>query len=359
MVDGLAVELGEFLEQFALARGQAARRFDNYLDELIAAAVAVKVDDALALEAQDFSRLRGGRNLELDFAFERRHFDLGADRRLRKADRRLDYHVVVLAHEHRVLFDVNYDVEIALRSAAVAGLALAAQLEPRAVVHARRNFDRERFVFADSPLSLALGTRVGDDHALAAALSAGGRDGKESLLRADLAAAAAIGALACAAGAAAGARAVAGFALSQALELYDFLDPARRFFELDFEIVAQVVTAPGARTRASAAGAEEIAEDVGENFLEALAEVESAEPARTLRPLEGGVTEAVVLRAPLGIGKYLVSLVEFLESLFGFFVAGIAIGMKLNGETTVGFFQFVFAGAAIDTEDFVIVAFMC
>src|SRR5208282_3715448 len=200
-----------------------------------------------------------------------------------------------------MLFDVNDDVEIALRAAAVAGLALAAQLEPRAVVHARRNFHCERFVLADSPLSLALGARVGDDHALAAALPAGGRDGKESLLRADLAAAAAIGALACAAGAAAGARAVAGFALSQALELYDFLDSACRFFELDFEIVAQVVTAPGARTRASAPGAEEIAKDVGENFLEALAEVESAESARTLRPLEGGMPKTIVLCPPLRV----------------------------------------------------------
>ncbi len=147
--------------------------------------------------------------------------------------------------------------------------------------------------------------------------------------------------------------------MRQALELYDFLDPARRFFEFDFKIVAQVVAAPGARTRASAAGAEKIAKDVGENFLEALAEVETAESARTLRSLEGGVTETVILRAPLGIGKDLVSLVEFLESLFGFFVAGIAIRMKLNGETTVGFFQFVFAGAAIDAEDFVIVTLLC
>src|SRR5579863_3624190 len=209
MVDGLAVELGEFLEQLALARRQAARRFDDHLDQLIAAPVAVKIDDALALEPQDFSRLRARRNLELHFALERRHFDLGAHRRLRKADRHLDYHVVVLAHEHLVLLDVDDDVEIALRSAAVAGLALAAQLEARSVIDARRNLHRERFGLADSPLSLALGARVGDDHALAAALPAGRRDREESLLRADLAAAAAIGTLSCAAGAAARARAVA------------------------------------------------------------------------------------------------------------------------------------------------------
>ena len=124
--------------------------------------------------------------------------------------------------------------------------------------------------------------------------------------------------------------------------LTTLLGPARRFLEFDFEIVAQIVAAPGARARTSAAGAEKIAEDVGEDFLEALAEVEATEPARTaLRSLEGRVTEAIVLRAPLGIGQNLVGLVEFLESLLGFFVAGIAIGMKLDREAAVGLLQFV------------------
>ena len=122
--------------------------------------------------------------------------------------------------------------------------------------------------------------------------------------------------------------------MSEALELYDFLDSARGVFEFDFEIVAQIVAAPSARTRSSAAGTEEIAEDVGENFLEALAEVETAESSRaTLRSLERCVTEAVILRAPLGIGKNLVRLVEFLEALLGVLVAGISIGMKLNRES--------------------------
>ena len=49
MVDGLAVELGEFLEQFALPRGQAARRFDVHFDQLIAASLAVKIDDSFSL----------------------------------------------------------------------------------------------------------------------------------------------------------------------------------------------------------------------------------------------------------------------------------------------------------------------
>ena len=78
-----------------------------------------------------------------------------------------------------------------------------------------------------------------------------------------------------------------------------------------------------------------------------------------MRPLERGMPEAVILRAPFRIGENLVGLVEFLEALLGIFVAGIAIGMKLNRETAVSFLQLDFAGATIDAENFVIVSLLC
>ena len=100
-------------------------------------------------------------------------------------------------------------------------------------------------------------------------------------------------------------------ALGQALELDRFFGPVRRFLEIDFEVIAKIVAATGARARTAATGAEEVAEDVGENFLEALAEIETAEAARsTRRALECRMTEAVVLRALLGIGEDLVGLVD-------------------------------------------------
>jgi len=49
------------------------------------------------------------------------------------------------------------------------------------------------------------------------------------------------------------------------------------------------------------------------------------------------MAETVVLGAPLGLGEDLVGFVEFLESLLGFLVAGVAIRMKLNREASVGF----------------------
>ena len=60
MVDGLAVDAREFLEQFALARGQPSRRLDHHPHQLVAAPIAVQIDEALALEPEDFARLRAG-----------------------------------------------------------------------------------------------------------------------------------------------------------------------------------------------------------------------------------------------------------------------------------------------------------
>src|SRR5581483_1248498 len=179
---------------------------------------------------------------------------------------------------------------------------------------------------------------------------------KESLLGADLARSTAVGAGAHAfAAAAPRARPAAGVAGRQALEFDDLLGAARRLLELDLEVVAQVVAAPRARAGASAPGAEEVAEDVGEDFLEALGELEAE--AAALRTLEGGVAVAVVLRAPLGIGEHLVGLVDLLEALLGGLVARITVGMVLDGEAAVGFFEFLLAGAARHAEDFVVVAF--
>ena len=273
----------------------------------------------------------------------------------RKAHRHFDDYVVILAYEEVVLLDVDHHVEVARRSAAPSGLALAAQLQARSVVDAGRNPYRERLGTADASLALALGAGVGDDRALAAALAAGGGDGKEALLGADLSGAAAIGAGASALGAAARTASGAGVAGRQALELDDFFGAARGFLELDFEVVAQVVAAPRARAGASASGAEEIAENVGEDFLEALGEFEAE--AVALRSLEGGVTVAVILRATFRVGQHLVGFVEFLEALLGLLVAGIAVGMKLDREAAVGFLEIFLAGAAVDSENLVIVAF--
>ena len=94
--------------------------------------------------AQDahLAGLRARLELELDVAVERRHVDRCAERGLRhrQVDRREQ--VVALADEARVGPDVDEHVEVAGAAAGLAGVALAADADPLAVVDPRRDLDR-------------------------------------------------------------------------------------------------------------------------------------------------------------------------------------------------------------------------
>ena len=129
-------------------------------------------------------------------------------------------------------------------------------------------------------------------------------------------------------------------------------------FEVDFKVIAQVVAAPVARLGTATAGAEEIPKNIRKDVLETLREVESAKAATAgLRALERGMAEAIILGAFLRVREDLVSLVALLELLFGLAVAGIPIGMMLNSQAAVGFFDLVVIRAARNAEQFVIIAF--
>src|SRR5205823_13570396 len=110
MVQVLTADACELFEQLALAGAQAFRRLDHDLYQFVAAPITVQIYDAFTLEAQYLAGLRTGRNSQFDLAFEGRNVDFRSDRCLRKADRHLDYDVVVLPDEHRMLADMDYDV---------------------------------------------------------------------------------------------------------------------------------------------------------------------------------------------------------------------------------------------------------
>src|SRR5438132_6960104 len=127
----LARDAGELLDQLALPRRQLARGLDDHADDLVAAAVAAEIRDSPSLQAEDLTGLRTRRNLHLRGTLERRHVDLAAEDRLREADRHLADDVRPLAHEERMLADVEDHVEVAGRRGPRSGLALATQLEAR------------------------------------------------------------------------------------------------------------------------------------------------------------------------------------------------------------------------------------
>ena len=70
---------------------------------------------------------------------------------------------------------------------------------------------------------------------------------------------------------------------------------------------------------------------------------------------QSGMAELVVCRPLLGIAENGVGLGEFLEALLGGFVAGILVGMILQGQPPVGFADLLGLGVAINAERRVVI----
>src|SRR5690606_29463152 len=119
----------ELVQQRLLALAQADRGLDDHPAQQVAGIAALHRAHALAAQAKQLSTLGLGRYLELDPTFERRRVDLAAKRRGRERDRHLAIEVVAFTREDRMGFDADLDIEVAGRSATLAGLALARETD--------------------------------------------------------------------------------------------------------------------------------------------------------------------------------------------------------------------------------------
>src|SRR5436190_1824387 len=214
---------------------------------------------------------------------EARHRNLRAESRLGVRDRHVDDEVVAAARERLRRSHARDHVEIAGLGAAVAGLALAAQADPRAVLDAGRNLDR---VALGAPLAAgaaAVRARILDHGAVPAAARAGLGEGEQALALGDDAAAVTLGAQR-RRGPGLRARAAAFAARGLELDRDLRLDPVQRVLErepdLDLDVAAPLAALLLLRATPAAHVREEAAEDVAEIAqvadVEALAEVEAA-----------------------------------------------------------------------------------
>src|SRR5690606_33683845 len=231
------------------------------------------------------------------------------------------------------------DVEVPRRSAAQARLALIGETNAGAVLDALGDVDAEFAVLLTAALATAIGAGLLENLATALADRAGALDGEEALCGAHLAVAGAVLA-GRHAGAGLGAGAVAGVAADQRRHVD--LDGAAEIglLERDFEIVAQVgaaqarLLAPAALAAAHEV-AEDVLEDVGHGRGEFGPEAAPATPAHAAI-LEGGVAEAVIGGALLGVLQRVVGLVDFLEFVLRVGVPGIAVGMIFHRQLAIG-----------------------
>src|SRR5262249_7684198 len=135
---------------------------------------ALQLRRAAAFDAQELAVFSTGRDLQLYRALGRRHLDGRAQRRLRKRHRHVDLQVGLAAPPIKLRgLDPRDDVEVAGGAAAVAGLALAAELDACAVLDAGRNLHLEASRPPLAAGAAAVRARLLDDCPVPAAARAG------------------------------------------------------------------------------------------------------------------------------------------------------------------------------------------
>src|SRR6185295_5356329 len=105
------------------------------------------------------TRLRTRRDAQLRLAFNRRHFNLRAQRAFRHGYRNSDVNIVALASEVFVRADIRYHIQIPRRRAESPAFALRGNANPRTCFHAGGNANFYRFRFWHRALALAQGAR--------------------------------------------------------------------------------------------------------------------------------------------------------------------------------------------------------
>src|SRR5581483_3016618 len=320
----------------------------------VAAAGGVEARRAAAADAEQLAVLRAGRHLQGHRSVRRRHLHGRAERGLREGHRHVELQIGLAAPAVQLRrLDARDDEQVASRAAAVAGLALPAQLDPRPVLDARRDLHPEAAGAPLAPAASAARARLLDDGAVPAAARARVREGEQALRLGDRAAAAALRAdgRRCT-----GLRARAVADLAGALEAdgQRRLHTPERVLEGERDLDLDVRAALPAPTAPSAAHApaEQAAEQVAE--VAELAEVEGdAFAARA--EADAPVRRAVgVVRPPLvRVGEDVVGGLQLLEALLGLLVARVLVRVIAARELAVRLLDLLLGGALGDAEDVV------
>jgi hypothetical protein len=132
-----------------------------------------------------------------------------------------------------------------------------------------------------------------------------------------------------------------------------------RLVEIELEFVFEVRAAKHLRaSAATASAAEDVAEHLAEHLAEGVPTTEAAARAAALaRRVDAGMAVLVVDGALLGLAENLVSLLGFLEFLFGVLVTRIAVRMVFHRQTTICLLDVGLGRGARQIEHLVVIAF--
>ena len=134
---GAVVPTGGFLQftqQFLLTLVQVDRRLDDQMAHQVAMCMAADPLDTLAAQAEHPPGLGFRRNSDGGGAIQCRDLDFSAQCRRGERDRHFAMQVVVITGEHRMLLEVNLDIEVAGRTTIDAVFAFTGETDAIALI---------------------------------------------------------------------------------------------------------------------------------------------------------------------------------------------------------------------------------
>ena len=136
----------------------------------------------------------------------------------------------------------------------------------------------------------------------------------------------------------------------------DFRTP-RRLREGDVQIVAQIRARRGARPAAACTAAHAESKHIPKDITEMSEDIFGGPKASEVAVVsDTGVTELIVPRPALRIAQHFIGFGGLFETLFGFRVVGVVVGVVLQCHLAVSPLDFVFRRIAGYTENFIIIA---
>ncbi len=263
--------------------------------------------------------------------------------------------VVAFALEKRMLFDVQYDVEVAGRPSMSACFAEAGKTDSSSVFNTGWDLRIDGSLTQHTALAFALAARISDYAACALTGGAGASHTEKPLLIAYLAAASAgtAGDGGLAWGCAGATAFLAGLVAAHRDSCFRAEDG---LLEFQRDILTQIGAALGT-TAAAGTAPEEVAktEKISEDFAYIL-EGRGIKAARSCAT-HGGMSEAIVRGPLVDVGKDCVSFAALFEFFFGVGVIRVPVRVKLQRQLAIGALDLLLTRLAGDPKHFVVIAF--
>src|SRR5690606_30316895 len=354
LLTALLQRLLELTQQLLLFLVQAHRCLDRYVAVKIAGIAGTQPAYALAAQAERLAGLRALGNGDGPAPGKRGHLELAAQGRRGERNGQFAVQVIAVTREDAVRLEVNLDVKVARGPAVYARFAIARRADAHAVVDTGRNLDLQGLVAARAPHPVAGVARVGDLLARTMTGGAGLLHAEETLLHAHHArtVAGVAGARVRARLGATAATHVAGFPTGYT----DFrIEAVGRLLERDIERVFQIGAAIHLWPAAAPGRTENLAEDIAEGICKAARSAHAGTDPGVR--IDARMTEAIVGRPLLLVGKHLVGLLGLLEFFLGLLAIRIAVRMVLHGQLAVSLLDLLVGGVLGHPQYFVVIAF--